>query len=104
MSDAAHSHMQQFCECHRHVHWLTVGVAVLCRCGHPDYEHLDGRGTCLGELWRSPHGAPWQPAPRHVVTLESLLLAGISRPMAETLRSLCDLPERALDGLESEPE
>lgn len=41
-----------WCECTEFVHWYTSedDIWAYCHCGHPDTEHIDRRGTCIGEV------------------------------------------------------
>lgn len=45
------------CACHGFRLWYHEQDRV-CRCGHRDTEHLDGRGSCTGEIEVLPATAP----------------------------------------------
>jgi hypothetical protein len=38
------------CECTRFELWYEELCVVVCRCGHLRRTHLDGHGTCIGEV------------------------------------------------------
>ena len=41
----------EFCLCNKFVFWYEGGHGVrVCRCGHPEREHVDQQGSCLGEV------------------------------------------------------
>ncbi len=41
------------CDCTRFVHWYTGDDGTnWCVCAHSSEEHLDGKGTCVGEIER----------------------------------------------------
>lgn len=46
----------QWCTCSQFVYWYTAedGTPIrVCECGHPDHEHVDGAGMCVGDVIRT---------------------------------------------------
>jgi hypothetical protein len=42
--------MRRFCLCVGFEIWYEEGGHRVCRCGHPDTEHLDGERSCVGDV------------------------------------------------------
>ena len=40
----------RFCVCLAFVLWYGEAGVRVCRCGHPDREHIDGTATCVGDV------------------------------------------------------
>lgn len=45
--------MIYFCNCLLFDLWYEESGFRVCKCGHPDAEHLDHARSCTGEVWLS---------------------------------------------------
>lgn len=45
-----HSGTLAWCTCPAFVLWYSEAEVPVCRCGHPDAEHLDDSRMCLGDV------------------------------------------------------
>lgn len=69
------------CACHGFRLWYHEQDRV-CRCGHRDTEHLDGRGSCTGEIEVLPATAPAATAAgRHRFGRRRFRLGGAAVPL-----------------------
>lgn len=40
-----------FCVCLEFVFWYTTDSGIdVCHCGHADFDHIDKKGTCIGDV------------------------------------------------------